>query len=440
MAFCLIVEDEPRQVEALAGLLRGVGHEVVTATDGQAARNHCDRHRPEVLILDLGLPDVNGLTLIPQVLQISPLTRVIVVTGLNDVRTAVHALQAGARHYLVKPWDAEELLVVVAREARTADNEETRARISSVSLVWGQHQGMQEVRAAVGRLAAHPRTPVLIEGETGTGKEMVAWELHTLTGSGGPFVPLNCAAVPHDLLESELFGHERGAFTGADRRRRGLAELARDGTLFLDEVGELPLALQAKLLRFLQDHRFRRVGGESEVESQCRVVAATHRNLEELQRNGTFREDLFYRLAVVRLKVPPLRERRDDIPVLADHLLRTMSAGMGIEPRAWADDARRALVLHTWPGNVRELRNRIERALVLADGASLSAKALDLDARRSAAAVSPEVVSEEPMLRVLEEERWNISRAARRLGIPRHVLRYAIEKAGISRPPRVPIP
>ncbi|HPS78598.1 MAG TPA: sigma-54 dependent transcriptional regulator, partial [Thermoanaerobaculaceae bacterium] len=310
MALCLVVEDEPRQRTILESVLRTAGFEAVGAGDGREALAACGLHRPEVVLLDLGLPDIDGLELLPRLQALAPLTRIIVITGLDSVAAAVTAMRAGARHYLTKPWQRDELLLVVEREVRAVDLLESleRRATGSGDLFWGVHPEVLTLRAQLGKLAAAPRTSVLLQGETGTGKEVVAEELHRQTASGGAFVPLNCAAVPADLLESELFGHERGAFTGADARRRGVAELARGGTLLLDEISEMPLALQAKLLRFLQGFRFRRVGGEEEIESPSRVVAATHRDLHTLVADRGFRSDLYFRLAVVRLRIPPLRE------------------------------------------------------------------------------------------------------------------------------------
>ncbi|HPS77095.1 MAG TPA: sigma 54-interacting transcriptional regulator, partial [Thermoanaerobaculaceae bacterium] len=244
--------------------LRAEGHEAIVTGTLADAEVRCRDLRPDIVLLDLGLPDGDGLDLIPVLLVLCPLVRIIVLTGRDSVPAAVAALHAGARHYLVKPWDQEELLFVVAREARTVALIETTQREQGDQVFWGRHLTMTGLRAHLQKLAASPMTPLLIEGETGSGKEVVARELHRLAGAPGPFVALNCGAIPAELLESELFGHERGAFTGAESRRRGLVELAREGTLFLDEVGEMAPILQSKLLRFLEGHRFRRVGGEEE--------------------------------------------------------------------------------------------------------------------------------------------------------------------------------
>jgi len=433
LALCLVVEDRPAHGKVLAGTLRAAGHQTLLAEDGREARRHVEEHRPEIVLLDLGLPDVDGLALIPELLALSPLSRIVVITGLDSVAGAVAALRAGARHYLVKPWEREELLLVVEREARRVDVEEARRRNDDGAMFWGSAAAMDRLRRQVEKLSAAPRTPVLLEGATGTGKELVAREIHRRAACEGAFVAVNCAALPAELLESELFGHEKGAFTGAVSRRRGLAELAREGTLFLDEVAELAAPLQAKLLRFLEDHRFRRLGGEVELESPCRVVAATHQDLEERVSEGAFRSDLYYRLAVVRLRLPPLAERREDILPLASFVMRQVARNLTRRPRQLTPAAEEAVLAHAWPGNVRELRNRLEKALVLGEGVAITPEDMDLRlALRGGRKPSGDEASR--LLRALTEEGWNVARTARRLGVERHWLRYRMAKHGLQRP------
>ncbi len=437
MALCLVIEDDPDQRSLLAALLRAEGYDVVEAADGESGCRLCSDHQPEVIVLDLGLPDHDGIGMIPALHERSPLSRVVVLTGRNSVADSVAALRAGARHYLLKPWDDEELVVVVKREARAVAVAEVKQRTGGTDVFWGCHPTMTRLRDQLKRLAPSAQTPVLFQGETGCGKEVVAQELHRLSMANGSFIAMNCASIPSELMESELFGHEKGAFTGAEARRKGLAELACDGTLFLDEIGEMALPLQAKLLRFLQDHRFRRVGGEKEVESRCRIIAATHRNLESMEQEGSFRSDLYYRLAVVCLTIPPLRERREDILPLTYWLLERVARTVGRRQRQLSPEAERAIVEHPWRGNVRELRNRIERALVLAD--ELQLLPADLDLRAAAPAgegLSGEGQDEATLLRgLLEEEGWNVSAAARRRGVARHWLRYRMSKHSIEIPP-----
>ncbi|MGC4115294.1 MAG: sigma-54 dependent transcriptional regulator [Myxococcales bacterium] len=434
MALCLVVEDEPRQRAVLDGTLRAEGYETLGAGTAAEALALASKHHPELILLDLGLPDGDGLEVLPELLATCRLARVIVLTGRDSVRSAVSALRAGARHYLVKPWDRDELLLVVAREARAVDLAEQRERDDHSSIFWGHHDELQRISRELRKVASSPLTPVLIQGETGTGKEVLARELHRQSQCTGLFVALNCAAVPAGLIESELFGHERGAFTGADARKRGVVELARDGTLFLDEIAELPVDLQPRLLRFLQDHSFRRVGGEDELNSRCRVVAATHRDLTAAQSNGRFRTDLYYRLAVVNLRLPPLRDRRDELLPLASLLVRQIAQGLGRPPRPLSPDAEQALLAHGWPGNIRELRNRLERSLVLGEDQQICAQDLDLRPGSTTPPLAGDDDEPARLRKALAAERWNVSRAARRLGVARHWLRYRMQVFGIAKP------
>lgn len=434
MALCLVVEDQERQAGILAGILCDAGHQVICTARGSTAVELARQHKPEVALLDLGLPDADGLDVIPELLQEAPLLRIVVLTGRNSVVDAVRALRAGARHYLVKPWDRDELLLIVEREAGAVDGEESRLREKNAGLFWGSALAMTTLRARLDKLAASSFTPVLIEGETGTGKEVVARELHRAGRAEGQFVALNCAAVPGSLLESELFGHERGAFTGAETRRRGVVELARNGTLFLDEIAEMAAGLQAKLLRFLEDHSFRRVGGEEEMSVVCRVIAATHQDLDRMVAAAEFRRDLFYRLAVVRLTVPPLRERGEDLLPLSHWLVRELARALGRTPKPLSPAAEVAILRHTWPGNVRELRNRLERALVLGEDTQIQVRDLDL-ALLPAGAGALESIGDAParLRALLRDTGWNVAKAARRLGVERHWLKYRMEKFGIRR-------
>lgn len=453
MACCLLVEDMPEQSQILSLTLRTEGHETLTASSAAEAIVVCREQQPEIILLDLGLPDADGLELIPKLRAISPFGRIIVLTGRDSARAAVDALHAGARHYLVKPWDREELLLVIDREARAVAFRETEERGGEDRPFWGTHPAILRVRSQIEKLAGSAVTPVLIEGETGTGKEVVARELHRATGASGPFVPLNCAALPTELIESELFGHEHGAFTGAENRRRGLAELAHEGTLFLDEIGEMPEKLQAKLLRFVEDHRFRRIGGEDELTSRCRVVAATHRDLDASQGTTGFRADLYYRLAVVRLHLVPLRDRRDDLLPVSGVLLARLSAQLGAPAKQLSRASEEAILAHDWPGNLRELKNRLERALVLGEGQLIEPDDLDLfpppsarceresgptAAKAGVDGLEPQPrgvgPSKEELARVMAEAGGNLSLAARRLGVPRHWLKYRLTKLGLRKP------
>lgn len=432
MASVLIVEDDPLQQEVLAATINDAGHEASCARTGSEALRICARIRPEVVLLDLGLPDTSGLDLLPELVTSSPLSRTVVLTGTNEVPIAVEALRRGARHYLVKPYQRNELLLVVDREARAGVDSEVTLRDASASYLKSQDPRMVEIWSSLERLAGSPFTAVLLQGESGTGKEVVARELHRLSNMEGAFVPVNCSAIAEGVQESEVFGHEPGSFTGASARRRGVLELAREGTLFLDEIGEAPGALQAQLLRFLEDGSFRRVGGERELTSRCRVIAATHCDLETMVREGRFRQDLLFRLAVVRIEIPSLREREESILPLAHHLLRRLSQQLGRPARQLSSHAEIALRCHSWPGNVRELRNRLERALVLGAGV-IEAADLDLAAPGTGASQGSREPTEAELRQALEAEDWVVTRAANRLGVARHWLRYRIERFGLRR-------
>ncbi len=435
MALCLVVEDQPLQRKTVMATLREAGYQVLGCGSGAQALARCQEHRPEAILLDLGLPDVDGLDLIPELLERAPLARILVLTGHDNVTEAVTALRAGARHYLVKPWDREELLLVLEREVRALNREETLKRESGSEIFWGAGAQVHTLREHLGRLAAAPDTPVLVLGGTGTGKEVVARELHRLTAASRPFVAVNCSAVPAELMESELFGHERGAFTGAECRRRGVVELADGGTLFLDEVADMAPRLQAKLLRFLQDGSFRRLGSEAELTSGCRVVAATQADVDGLREQGGFREDLYFRLAVVRLHLPALRDRQEDMLPLANFLIERIARRLGKPLKPLSPRSEIAMLGHPWPGNIRELANRIERALVLGAGAQIEPEDLDLSRIDSPLTAAGDILGDAARLRLLlETEGWNLSAVARRLGVERHRVKYRIGKLGLQRP------
>jgi len=436
MSLCLVVEDQDLQRRMIAALLREAGYQVLESGSGATAERLCHDHHPELILLDLGLPDIDGIDLLPKLLAMSPLSRVIVLTGQDSVRLAVASLRAGARHYLVKPWDRDELLVVLEREIKAVNHREIDIREGETSIFWGSNLEMSRIRDDLARLKDAPFTAVLLQGETGTGKEVVARELHRLTHNDGALVALNCAAVPNELMESELFGHERGAFTSAESRRRGLIELADHGTLLLDEIGEMAAHLQPKLLRFLENGNFRRVGAESEMRSRCRVIAATHADLEERQKNGLFRPDLYYRLSVVTITLPPLRERLEDLLPLTNFLLGRISKNIGQGPKALSPRAEKAILRHPWPGNVRELANRLERALVLGPGESIEPRDLDL---HETSALPMEIHHEilknpERLRKLLDQHDWNLSQVARLLGIERHRVKYRVKTLGLSKP------
>ncbi|HWP64424.1 MAG TPA: sigma-54 dependent transcriptional regulator [Candidatus Limnocylindria bacterium] len=368
----LIADDEESLRWVLEQALVKRGHRVESVADGRSAWEALESGRFDVALLDIRMPGLAGLDVLTRVREREVDTLCIVMTAESTMANAIEATKRGAYDYLPKPFelDAVHLLVQRALTLRKLARDVARLRgelRQQQDALIGSAPAMQEVFKLIGRVAPTEAT-VLIEGETGTGKELVAKTIHAHSDRAGPFLALNCSAIPAELLESELFGHERGAFTGAVDRRTGKFEQAAGGTLFLDEIGDLPLPLQAKLLRVLQEREFTRLGGQTALAADVRIVAATNRDLEAATRRGEFREDLFFRLNVMRLRVPPLRDRREDIPALIDHFLDKMRRQHGLSVIGVSDDARRLLVGASWPGNVRQLENTLLRAAVLAGG------------------------------------------------------------------------
>jgi two-component system nitrogen regulation response regulator GlnG len=374
MPSLLVVDDEPNVLYSFTKALGSDALEVVTALTGQEGTELVERKRPDVVILDVRLTDMSGLEAFDQIRQIDPRVPVIVITAHAKTETAIEAMKRGAFEYLLKPVDLKKLRDVVARAINLSrlrhvpavfgEATQPEAPETPVDRIVGRSPAMQDVYKAIGRVASQDMT-VLIQGESGTGKELVARAIyHHGSRSQEPFLTINCAAIPETLLESELFGHERGAFTGADRLRIGKFEQAGRGTIFLDEIGDMTTATQAKVLRLLQEQRFERVGGNQTIETQVRVIAATNQNLEELVAAGRFRQDLFYRLKVFTIALPPLRERPGDLPLLVEHFIRLFNQRLGKEVRSVAPEVMHQLGKHDWPGNVRELESAIKYALV----------------------------------------------------------------------------
>ncbi|MBI5514399.1 MAG: sigma-54-dependent Fis family transcriptional regulator [Deltaproteobacteria bacterium] len=381
----LVVDDDRSIRRSLEKFLRDLGYEVSTAEDGEQGLAAIQAGDKDLVLLDLGLPRLDGLEVLDRLQGTEPRPPVVVITARDDMKSTVTAIQRGAWDYLVKPLDIERLKMTVRRAlesrelARRLDSlVETLARDFQVDDIVGRTPAMREVFMTIGRVST-ANTTVLLTGESGTGKELVARAIHyASSGRDGPFVAVNCTAFPRDLLESELFGHVRGAFTGAVADKLGRFGLAGAGTLFLDEIGELPVDLQAKLLRVVQERTFERVGDTRPQQLRARIVTATHRDLAQMVKDGTFREDLYYRLRVVELRLPPLRERREDIPALVDHLLAKITRDLHKRIRYVARDAMELLVSYSWPGNVRELENALTRAVVLTKGEVLELAALPI--------------------------------------------------------------
>jgi two-component system NtrC family response regulator len=444
----LIVEDDEDIRTQLKWAL-GDSFEVLLAGDRAAALAAFQANRPAVTLLDLGLPPrphdpEEGLAVLSAVLALDPLAKVIVVSGQGEKQNALRAVGAGACDFLCKPVDLDELRFVLQRCVYVAELEQEYHALQRGALegvfegMIGASPRMQALFDNI-RKVAPTSAPVLIVGESGTGKEMVAQAIHRRSAQkDGRFVALNCSAIPENLLESELFGHEKGAFTGAHTQRKGHIETAAGGTLFLDEIGDLPLPVQVKLLRFLQEKRFQRVGGRQEIPSDARVLTATNQNLEELVASGKFREDLYFRLAVVVLRVPPLRERGDDITLVARAFLERMGAENGKTSLSFAPDALRAIAAYTWPGNVREMQNRIRRAVIMADGKRVTAG--DLELSDALSALPPQTLKEarenlerQMVQEALRRNRGKVTAAALELGVSRPTLYELIEKLGIDR-------
>ncbi|MBI5515335.1 MAG: sigma-54-dependent Fis family transcriptional regulator [Deltaproteobacteria bacterium] len=381
----LVVDDESTARRALATLLTDDGYQVETAGSGEEGLERLAAFAPDVLITDVRMPGMDGVELLARARALDPTLVVVVMTAFGTVKDAVRAMKAGAEHYVTKPVDLDELLLVLERVFRQRALQREagllRARVRAAHRfenLLGASAPMQSLFKTILQVAPS-RATVLLTGESGTGKERVAQAIHEASPrASGPFVKLHCAALAETLLESELFGHEKGAFTGAVARREGRFRLAHGGTLFLDEISEISPGLQVKLLRVLQERAFERVGGNETLKVDVRIIAATNRDLEKLVKEGRFREDLFYRLNVVGLVLPPLRQRREDIPLLAEHFLRRFADEAGKPLTAFTPDAMAALQGHAWVGNVRELENAVERAVVLASGTLVRAEHLSL--------------------------------------------------------------
>ena len=442
----LLVDDEANARSALAELLREEGYVVETAADGFKALPKIEEFDPDAILTDLKMPGLDGLGLMRKALEQDAERAVIMMTAFGAVATAVEAMRAGAADYLTKPINFDELLIVLGRaiERRRLrkETERLRQRLSvrhQLPNLIGTSPAMAAVFETVLQVAPS-RASVLISGESGTGKELIASALHEHSPRAGqPFVKLHCAALSETLLESELFGHERGAFTGAVARRDGRFQQADHGTLFLDEIGEISPTVQVKLLRFLQEHEFERVGGNQTIKVDVRVVAATNRNLRERVKQGLFREDLYYRLNVVSLEMPPLRQRPSDIGALAHHFLSRYAAENGKALTGFADGAMEKLLRYPWPGNVRELENAIERAVIICRGETihpedLMVAAIDAAAEKQTPSGYPPVPGSSlaelerfAILKTLEHAGGSTSRAASILGISPRKIQYKLQ-------------
>jgi len=445
----LLLVDDDEAIRTQMKWALSADYEIISAEDRAGAVENFKKKKPAVTLLDLGLPPRpaepdEGLATLAELKAVDEMAKIIVISGQGEKKNALEAVAAGAYDFLCKPVDPDELKLLLKRCIYLADLEQEyrRAKEGQRAAVFedmlGTSPQMQGVFSFI-RKVATTTAPVLLLGESGTGKEMAALAIHRRgPRKDGPFIPINCNAIPESLLESELFGHEKGSFTGATMQRVGLVETAKAGTLFLDEIGELPPSIQVKLLRYLQEQRFQRVGGRQELTSDARVIAATNVDLKAGINQGSFREDLYFRLAVLVISLPPLRERGDDAVLLAQEFLQKYAAQNGKANIAFVPEALRAINRHPWPGNVRELQNRIKRAVIMADSRRITEKDLELStgigfSSSTTLKEARENVEREMVQRALKRNLGRISSAAAELGISRPTLYELMERLGISR-------
>ncbi len=450
----LIVDDEPSVLEVLSILLRDEGYEISTASSLTAARTRLANERPDLVLCDILMPDGNGLDLLREIKAGNPSTSVVMMTAFTSTKAAIEAMKLGAYDYVSKPFNNEELKVVVQKALEQSElvsenvylRRELEGKYAFPNII-GKSPKMQAIFAVVDRVARTNST-ILIYGDSGTGKELIARAIHfSSPRSERRFLSINCGALPENLLESELFGHERGAFTGAVKEKKGLFQEAEGGTLFLDEIGEMTPTMQVKLLRTLQDRKVRKVGGNREEDVDVRIIAATNQNLEERIAKNEFREDLYYRINVIPIHLPPLRQRREDIPHLVDHFLKKYSEQLGIPVKTISVEAMKVLEGYDWPGNVRELENLIERTLALSSGETILSRDLPvhlLQRKRDKAALIDlpgegldleaylDGIRAHLMEQALERSGGVQTQAAEILGMSFRSFRYYAKKAGLA--------
>ena len=446
-AHLLIVDDEANTLASLARAFRLAGHEAMVCDNAAKALELAKGQAFDLILSDVVMPGKDGLTLLEELKQQGVATPVVIMSGQAHIEMAVRATRLGALDFLEKPISTDKLLLTVENALKLQrlerENRQLRQRLGKHEIVW-KGEALRRVMAQVERVAAS-ESRVCILGETGTGKELVARTIHERSGrSGGPFVTLNCAAVPAELIESELFGHERGSFTGASGRHIGKFEQADQGTIFLDEIGDMPLSMQAKLLRVLEEGEVERIGGDKPIAVNVRVVVATHRDLEARVREEKFRQDLFHRIYVFPLTLPPLRERREDIPALVEHFGAQVCAQNSWKPVAFTPEAMEALQSHTWPGNVRELRNMVERLMLLASDGQVDLETVQMAMPKTGSTASIGLAGTGPLadrvqsferdviLMELKRSHHNMSLAAKALGLERSHLYKKAEQLGID--------
>jgi len=449
----LIVDDELGTRESLKMILKK-DYEVLLAKDAEEAFIKIKEHSPDVVLLDILLPDLDGLKVLERIKQNDPEIIVIMITATKTVKTAVEAMKLGAHDYITKPFDLDELRLIVSRSISTKALKEENKRLweeidksYSFGNIIGKSKGMKEIYKMI-RQIANSKSTVLIMGESGTGKELISRAIHYNSNRKNfPFITINCAAIPETLIESELFGHEKGAFTDAIRTKKGLFEEADGGTLFLDEIGELSLTTQAKILRFLEEKEFNRVGGSKMIKVDVRLITATNKDLIQLIKKGGFREDLYYRINVVPIILPPLRERKEDIPLLVDHFIKKFNEENHKNVKGVQPEALELMINYEWPGNVRELENLMERVIALTPNEYIQPKELPfslVNVSKSNGLKESILSGQIPFLKAEEEFEKEVildalkrsnnvqSHAAAILGISRRILKYKMDKLGIS--------
>jgi two-component system, NtrC family, response regulator AtoC len=448
-ATILVVDDEQLIRWSLVERLSQDGYKTLEADTGASAQAQFGEE-VDLVLLDYRLPDTNGLDLMKDMLRREPDVLVILITAFSNVASAVEIMKAGAYHYATKPFNLDEIAVLVEKALETTRlRREVRALRANQAKPWsidkivGTSSAMQQMKELLTKIAASPASTVLLTGESGTGKDLAAKVIHYASSRAAqPFMNITCSALTDSLLESELFGHERGAFTDARQQKRGLLESADGGSVFLDEIGEMAPGLQSKLLRFLEEKTFKRVGGAQDIKVDVRIIAATNRDLEQSVKQGEFREDLYYRLDVLPVRLPPLRERATDIPALAKYYIDLFNREFRKQVQGAAPDVFEAIERYPWPGNVRELRNAIERAMLLTDADMLQLSDFPMIGSRPAASAGMELAAGGTNLeqlerglvvQALERTQWNQTQAAALLGLNRDQIRYRIEKFGLSR-------
>ncbi len=446
----LVVDDENSIIQTLSGILQDEGFEVISARDGETALQVVEDEGPDLVLLDISLPGLDGLEVLQQLKEHQPLLPVIMVSAYGNVENAVKATRLGAYDFIEKPPHADKIILTVRNALEMSrlaeENLQLRRRGVPPEEIIGQSQVMQQLREQV-RIVAPTNAWVLITGENGTGKELVARAIHRFSKRAGkPFVEVNCAAIPEELIESELFGHEKGAFTGATAKRRGKFDQAHEGTLFLDEIADMSLKTQAKVLRILQEQRFERVGGSRPIQVDVRVVAATNKNLEELIGRGQFREDLYYRINVIPIAVPALKERTEDIPLLIEYFLKEFARETNNQPKIMTPEAVAVLRQQNWPGNIRELKNFIHRLAILTPGRVINLADLpgNLQPERQTSEIDPSLLQmssfkearnlfeKEFIRRKLAEFHGNVSLTAESIGLERSHLYKKMRSHGLE--------